>query len=333
MNNILIKYMPRNMFNKLRKIKLNKRLVTAYKYDMGKFTFSMDYLKYNKTFETYRALITLYSHAIEKGLSNKDLRYGFGKNNLSELLNVFDEYMATGFPKDDIRFQTALAIVDRYIEINNAAGIDTEWLSKKMSMYPLDEESKGGEKSLTRDKILQYTTADFKTLAENRHSVRDFSTKPVSIEIVQDAIQIATRTPSACNRQFCKVHYVRNKSLVDKILAFQGGIKGFAQNVDSLLVVTADNQYLTNYTERNQGFIDGGMFAMSLLYALEYKGVACCPLNAALEVENEIKIKEILNIKSCENLIEFIAIGNYPDKFKVAMSVRDTGSDITNTYN
>ena len=48
--------------------------------------------------------------------------------------------------------------------------------------------------------------------------------------------------PSACNRQYVRVHSVGDIEMKKAILSLQNGNRGFGENADKLLVVTADHQ-------------------------------------------------------------------------------------------
>ena len=75
--------------------------------------------------------------------------------------------------------------------------------------------------------------------------------------------------------------------------------------------------------ERNQTFIDGGLFSMSLVYSLTFNNVATCILNTNFSLKQENEIKSILNINEFEDLILFIAIGSFPNITKSPISLRD----------
>jgi hypothetical protein len=85
-----------------------------------------------------------------------------------------------------------------------------------------------------------------------------------------------------------------------------------------------------NINERNQAFIDGGMYAMNLLYALHCNMVAACILNCSFDPGKENHIKSIAKIKDSEVLIAMIACGDPPEGFQLTMSPRNS-LDTTNT--
>ena len=63
--------------------------------------------------------------------------------------------------------------------------------------------------------------------------------------------------------------------------------------------------------ERNQPFIDGGLFMMTLLLGLSQVGLGSCSLNTAMNSERENAIRKILGIPDDEVFIAFVATGHY----------------------
>src|SRR5699024_9003022 len=117
--------------------------------------------------------------------------------------------------------------------------------------------------------------------------------------------------------------YIKNPLLVKKVLQIQGGLRGKRENLNKILVVTADKQYMAHAHERNQTYIDGGLFAMSLIYSLTSKNIATCALNASFSYKQDKDMREFLSIHESEDLILFIAIGSYPENFRIPKSFRD----------
>jgi nitroreductase len=88
------------------------------------------------------------------------------------------------------------------------------------------------------------------------------------------------KSPSVCNRQPWKVHLIEDEQLLHQVMTAQGGFAGNGHNMQLLLLVTVDLRYFSTSSERNQGFVDGGIYLMSLVYALTYHKMATCILNA-----------------------------------------------------
>ena len=87
------------------------------------------------------------------------------------------------------------------------------------------------------------------------------------------------------------------------------------------LVALFNTQYVSSI-EHNQGYVDGGLFGMSVLLSLEYYGLAACPLNAMFQVKSEKQIRNIMQVEPADHLIMFIAVGHFKPKNKVALSSR-----------
>ena len=66
---------------------------------------------------------------------------------------------------------------------------------------------------------------------------------------------------------------------------------------------------------------------MSLVYALHASSLATCCLNWDVLPQNDIKLKNILNIKK-ETIVMLIAVGNYKDEYKVALSKKSPLEDV-----
>lgn len=82
-------------------------------------------------------------------------------------------------------------------------------------------------------------------------------------------------------------------------LKIQGGFNGYGMP-PVLLLITSDIRAFMNNGERNEPFVDGGLFSMSLLYALEAYGLAACPLNAMFSLSQDRQTRALLHIPDYE---------------------------------
>src|SRR5690606_37048856 len=99
------------------------------------------------------------------------------------------------------------------------------------------------------------------------------------------------------------------------VLKHQNGNSGFGQDADKVLIITAELMDFRGPRERNQAYIDGGMFSMSLMYALHSLGVGTCALNLSLNYNDELKLKKVAKIPESEVTIMMMALGRFPDEF------------------
>ena len=274
------------------------------------------------SYEQYEAIITRWYHTIEKGLSFVDYRPGFGEGNIDCLLSSMMNFLDDGFNRDSSFFKTALCVLNAYVKKNKEYGIINPELEKRITDLGGEPNDEGGTIQFIPFSSTEIQRVDYLSFVRSRHSMRYFSRVPVDIERIIKAIDLAQCTPSACNRQGWKVRIVTKKELILKTLSNQNGNTGFSQEIDKLLIVTADLRYFNAERELFQPYIDGGMYAQSLINALHYYNIATIPLSAALYEEQETNVREIIGLDDAEVLILFIGTGNYPDLCQTTKSKR-----------
>jgi len=309
-----------------------KKILAYLEYRKLKELTVSDYKRFNKysfgsnnnldCFEQFEARITKAYHSIEKGLSYQNVRLGFGKSALDNLIELMSQYKELKYPIESECYQTALSNLYKYVELHESQHYDMTELKKRISHLNGVANNLGGSIELTKTEIEGKLKEDFKVFSASRHSVRDFSSSPVDIITIKQAINLAQNTPSACNRQGWKIRIVTQSEIKSILEKNQNGNRGFGNNIDKYILVTTDSRYFAKPRERNQPYIDGGMYAMNLLYSLHYYGIATIPLSASLTPTQESNIRKVLDISDAENLILFIGIGNYINSFKVPKSER-----------
>ena len=121
-----------------------------------------------------------------------------------------------------------------------------------------------------------------------------------------------------------------NRNDIDNHLSFQTGNRGYGHKINKLLIVTSDMYLFEGPKERNQAFTDGGMFSMSLLYALHSLKIGAVTLNWAYDKKQNSSLHNLGVIPENEKVIVFIGIGFPPAEFRVATSIRRDIEDIVN---
>lgn len=157
----------------------------------------------------------------------------------------------------------------------------------------------------------------------SRYSVREYSDTKICRDKLNAAISLSLKTPSACNRQPWHVYHISDSKKIQKALAHQSGNKGFNDKIQDLLVICSDIRAFNPGSERYQHWIDGGMYAMSLVYTLHSKGIASCCLNWSHQGSNDLAFrKEFKEILPPHTIIMMIAIGEPQDLNKLCVSPR-----------
>lgn len=329
----IINRLPAKMLPAVEKYSRKKHLNSLYKFDKNRHKKSAYDLTNTYTKNNLRSKITFHYHSIEKGLSNPNLRLGFGKRAFEGLFLAMDKYLEKSYPTNDKRFQQAISVIQEYLDVHENNKFETEWVSSKYAEYKkhfIDSfNNTGGAGNIKLENIPDYSELNFKELAAYRYSIRDFGEEIVSDEEIFDAIQMATKTPSVCNRQAYGVYQIKNPEILKKVYNMQGGLTTNGENLQQFLLVTCNREFMNGPHERNQTYIDGGMFLMSLVYALTYHQIASCTLNTNFTLEKEKAMRELLDVSYSEDLIAFVAIGSFAEETKYAKSPRDSYEDIT----
>ena len=118
------------------------------------------------------------------------------------------------------------------------------------------------------------------------------------------------KAPSACNRQSCKAYFYQDKDVNKELGKLIAGNTGFDGEVQNYIVVTSDMSAFYDPFERNQVYVDGGIFTMALVEALHYYGIASCILQNGEYKERNLKFKEICkNIPENEKIICSLPLG------------------------
>lgn len=318
--------------NLYRTIRFFMALLANYCYDFQRFfRFSATINAFNNQ-ATVQGRIIAHYHVIEKGLSFKQPKPGFGSQIIENLVSLLEKYYVQYQP-DEVS-QVALNVLCSYYYFNlETFGIDNQYLLEKITF--LKEKSsyddfictQGGVIPVNKNDVYKYTNIDFKNFVKSRHSIRNFSDENVDIELIETAVSIAIKTPSVCNRQTWKVHIFSEDKLKSKILSIQNGNRGFGDSANKVLIITSDINYFIGEAERNQSFIDGGLFCMSLIYALHSLGLGTCCLNWSVTFDKDISLKKEAKIKDSETIIMLIAVGHFPDNLLVPNSARRKLSD------
>lgn len=328
----MIYYIHKFKFSRLSKLSAVLRLISNYVYDVKRFLQSSSIGQRVNTKAKFEALITKEYHRIEKGLALKNSRVGFAPSVVRGLLSKLQKYQKK-YGLDETG-QIALNVLFAYYEFNLEHGFKDEKLGEEMTQLkekiPKIENptSQGGIFKVSRQEIITAAKLDLRAFFQSRYSIRQFAPEQVDISLIEIAIKMAQKTPSVCNRQSSKVYVFSSNENKKKVLSYQNGNRGFGDQASQVLVVTSDLGHFFSIAERNQCWIDGGMFAMSLVYALHSLGLGTCCLNWCVEYKTDQALKKAVGISNSESIIMMIGVGHLPEEFSVAQSSRKNLNEV-----
>lgn len=312
--------LPAPLYRRLRTLRFGRRLGRAVRQDAQR------YLMHSRTLveatpAQLRAAIVAHYHVLEKGLGMPDRKAVFGTAIADALRARLATWEARGYGRD-VQINAAHAVLAAHAAAQGQDG-DAPHAPPMAAALGDADRLAGGTRAATRDTFLQLGRGDFGDLLESRRSVRSFAATPVTEDVIGEAVAMAQQSPSVCNRQSCKVHWTTERRTIDALLALQNGNRGFGHLAQGLFIVTSDLSVFHGLEERNQAWVDGGLFSMSLLYALSHLGLGACPLNWCVTPERDAALRAQASIPDTERVIMMIAFGHLPESFDVAVSMRN----------
>ena len=267
-------------------------------------------------------------HSVEKGLLFKKTKPRFAQQ---RILNLHPS-LALAVIKNSVsrsQIRVAYQVMCEYYELHQQLGVNisdyytpAQYENYKNILGDAYTSKFKGAINYQKDDFYAQVNADFVTFSSSRKSVRDYTGELVPSSLIEQAITLALNTPSVCNRQACKVYLLEDKARIDKLLTIQGGLTGYTKNITQVLLLTVDRNYFYTVGERNQFYIDGGMFLMNMLYALHFYKIANCPANWGKLIQEEKKLAGIVDLLESEKIICVIPIGVAKDEFRVTLSQR-----------
>ncbi len=314
--------LPAGAYRTLKYLKVRREAGAAYKYDMNRYLAYSDLTSATPT-QLIGKIIKEY-HVVEKGLTMPETRFGFGKVLLIGLSKDCITYIKR-YGKNEEQLIHAIEVILEYENFHKLHGfkLDDDVLK---AINDLKQYAEGvsfcAQIETSKDDFFKYAESSFVDFSNSRSSVRNYTEQDISIETMNEVLDIARNTPSACNRQCSRTYVYTNKDQIKTILEAQGGNRGFGHLANKIIIITAEVGVFTGVQERNEAFIDGGMYAMNLLYALHYKHIAGCILNCSHDINKDRKLRKLCNIKESEVFIAMISCGIPPENFKIATSKR-----------
>lgn len=301
-----------------------------YDYDRDRFLAHSSTTTINDDPAALASFLTSAAHSLEKGLTMEVPRAGFGERKLRLILAATAELEDLGHP--GVATEGARGCIQAYVRYHDVralplpAHLETEL--RAFAAESGDRPLPGGSLPLTRREIEAATDFDYAEFVRTRRSVRHFTGDPVSPDAVRTAVEQAVRTPRTCNRETRRVYATYEPAAMEHLLAFHHGNRGFGHKLGAVLVVTVDLREFDMIGERNQPWIDGGLFAMSLIYALHAAGLGTCMLNWSEDREHDELFRREFDLPDHEVIITFIGVGHVPEVVEVAASPGPTADGV-----
>lgn len=266
------------------------------------------------------------THSIEKGLSISNPRLGFGHSKQLEMLKLIDRLKNIDNPLCRTSCSMAYASLFTYVNYHKEKGFTDSCIETLQQFLKNNEDismskEDGGILSFGIED-LNYDLETIKKLFYTRHSIRDFDSSEVDYGLVEKAIVLAQRCPSACNRQGTRVYVIKTSRAKECLVNWLNGIGGFQKEVKGYLLVTSKVS-MYRKEEYYQHIVSSSIFTGYLTLALHaYKIGACVIQRVPIWNHGWDVVRRQLDIPEDEQVICAIGIGNIKQNCSVPVSHR-----------
>lgn len=294
--------------------------------------------KFRLTYVESRMLVV--AHSLEKGLSMKVVKTGFGVKKAMNLCFYINKYMKANPTSTAFCLIESIGILKAYQDYQKQVDYNLKDLNCKIDaiINAMSVEQKKalnnyryGIISLTRDFFEKGNTLNYEEFVKSRRSTRQYSVKQVDENTILKAVEITNNAPSACNRQPCRVYVVLGEDNASKVSQLLSD-KSFTKDVKNFAFVTCDRAYFAG-DEHYQWYVNGGIYLTNFVNALHSVGIGSCIMQWFAFNKNEKKIKKLLGIKNTEAIIASVSMGYYPDELTCICAQRMPAKETVIFYN
>ena len=297
------------------------------------FFYKKNYMYAKNTKSSVGYNILLQVHSIEKGLMSKKMR-PFGKRKISDLSYLLNQFLNCGGSETDYEFIVGINVLRAYVDVYKANGWNhknyNEYTTANQTIlkYQNVENININTININKNYINKFTDFNYKQFVKNRHSVRSYSKRKLSKDDLEYAIECAINSPSACNRQMCKVYYVKDENKKNIIINYGQGFGNFELENANIFIITYDTAAFHFIGERNQGYFNAGLFSMNFVNALHSQGIGSCFVQFGNSKKDENIIKKICGISSSERIAVLVSAGYYEENISAPKSPRKDKKDV-----
>jgi len=267
------------------------------------------------------------AHRIEKGLTIRDPKVGWGKEKASSLLTQLD-LLKRRFGTDNFSYITGISVLAAYCNDKQKSLLEddiviAQQLYKKANDLNIHLEANcfGGIKEVKKDDI----KCDIKAwdhIINSRHSIRDYSDDNVTDDEIKMAVNMAMKCPSACNRQPVNV-YVIDSSQRKKMCGEN------SYNANRYIIITGVSSAFS-INEVPDWIVNASIFASYLSLSFHVLGIGNCIIRKDLWRNSKYNklLRKYCSIPSNEQIVLEMALGKYKENFNVAVSNRKQASQV-----
>ncbi|MEQ8847673.1 nitroreductase family protein [Botrimarina sp.] len=269
------------------------------------------------------------THRLEKGLIMRPRRDVFATGYIDEAVDAYRAVCSSPAP-DPTLVDWATDVLTEYFSVVGADET-VDAARTRFEAVPRAHRPEDARRLVPYRRDTDTLKADYDAmlqLAVRRRSVRWYLDKPVPRELIDRAIDVAKLSPSACNRQPFLFHIFDDPRNAARIGSIPMGTAGFSQNFPCLIVIVGDLSAYFSERDRHVIYVDGGLAAMALQFALEVQGVSSCCINWPDIPQLERQMAEALDLPRHHRPIMCMSLGYADPEGNVPFSQKKSLNEI-----
>lgn len=312
----------------LRTINNNFKIKNDYISDYKKF--KKHWINSKETNDKIGYDIMLEVHSLEKGMTSSEPRR-FGKNKVYKIISLLNKCDSN----DKMSYATNLGLnaLQSYLEFyrnhNWTKSEEYNVVSEYLNNKKIYRNIKVGSYILQKKDFIDKSSIDYDSFLQSRHAIREFLHKEISEKDFCSAVNMTLKTPTACNRQMCKIYYIRDSAMRSRCLKYGHGLTNFDIDSVNLFIITFDYSSFCYSGDRNQGWFNSGLVGMNFVNSLHSLGIGSCFIQFGNPSDEEQELKKVLSIPDNEGVAVMIAAGYYKNKMTVTYSSRKNIDEIS----
>jgi nitroreductase len=276
-------------------------------------------------------------HRLEKAMLMCPIRPVFGIGYIGETMELYKSALDERSALDSGELEWSHDVLGRYFEVvDDSHPLVRKWRDEFLKMGYVGKKATKG-KYAPYDQIKRFSGDrvsydDFLALSKQRRSVRWYKRKKVPRALIDKAIEAASLSPSACNRQPFEYRVYDDAELVKKISGVPFGTAGYADNIPVIVVLVGDMSNFFSARDRHLIYIDASLSVMAFMYALETLGLSSCAINWPDLGIMEKRMSKVLDIKPFHRVVMLVAVG-YPREGQLIAYSKKKNIDGIRSYN
>ncbi len=263
------------------------------------------------------------------GIENPKLGFGQAKaKRLFEEISLFLSH--TDVQKTSYAYNESMSVLKRYIQFTIDSGVSALELEKRYqelsNRYGFDMQEAGSRVMEMADVYRRVDSESSLHFLCSRHSIRSYEIRPVEKEVMDRVLSIAATSPSACNRQPCKVFWTNDDACTKRISKLIPGNKGFEDAIPNWAIIAVD-RVMFGEQECLQWYLNGGIYASYLVLAMHALHLGSCIFQIPISWEGIPGIREIAGIPDHYAIACAVGFGYPKDRVKCLCAARKPVSE------